>query len=1259
MRFVADGPWLPDELLSARDAGQVIFFCGAGVSQAGARLPNFLDLAERVLAKLGSALDSPARRLFEAGRKFEEAGGLTGLVASDRVFGLLEREFDVGEVRAAVAQALVAPEGYTLDAHRIVLDLSRDRAGVARLVTTNFDLLFEEADPTLVVSNPPRLPDPRRETDFRGVVHIHGRVDPTYSAACDDEFVLSSADFGRAYLADGWATRYIQTLLRRYKIVFLGYSADDPPVQYLLEALSRSDERPNELYAFQAGNIALASAQWAHKGVTPIPYDSSNRHAALWNTLAAWAERARNIDAWSDRVIAGAAGGPPAMLPHQRGVIAHLAATQSGAKKLATAPAPPPASWLCVFDPHRRYGDPGPVDLHDYDGTRFDPFEAFGLDSDEPPPPADPSDRITRREVPTGAWDAMASTEADRENLPIEAAARLRGDMATASPKLPTRLWNLGLYLIRVADQPAALWWAAHQPSLHPDIRAQLEWTLRQQSFRFSADLRRGWRLLLWSWSTSAPDPSRARFDLEAVAQQDGWSSRLVRDAMAMYRPFLNVRPPFGSVVPENRTDVPIAQVMRAEVEYPRPYAPLPIPAEHLAHACAELRGHIEYAVAIEQEISGREDLYLDTIRADPGEELDEDAYKLTGLLATFTNLVLRLAAEDRIAARAEFERWPVNRDQVFTRLQIWAASQPTLLTGDEAAKIFLALPEEAFWTHSHERDLLFGLRDRWGDMADGDRQKIEERLLTGNFPWGEPKDNATSINAQYRLNRLEWLHRRGVVFSFDVETQITTIRQAAPDWEPKFAEQVGRPQVGPVRSIETDSDPTALRNLPIKSILATARRTSEFDFHSNVERQPFSGLVHERPALALAVLTDARRRGEFPLHEWATLIRVTSTGDAKPRLLRTVGERMARLTSEQVVELVHPISDWLRDRAKLLTVELPDVFEAVWAALVTALTTHPPAERFRRANHGWLEDALNQPAGRMASAVFADPILNDLEPGQGLPEHWKARLEQLLALSGDARRHTIATASQRLNWLYNIDPTWTGQHLVALADQPGEDGQAFWSGYLMAARTPQPELFKRLKGAFIALARNGAVRREQANKLGGMLLMGWASDPALISAIEMREVLIHANDDLRTQVIWYLQRWSLEEGSKWPDQLLPFLRDVWPRQLAVRTPRTSGSLVDLALAMSDRFPEIVAFILPRLGPAGRVSAQMTPLIDVETGLATQHPKPLLDLLWTVLPIDTGSWPYEIGKVLDALSEQEETRDDARLLELRRRDPTR
>jgi hypothetical protein len=260
MRFLPGGPALPDGLLTARDEGQVIFFCGAGVSRAKANLPDFYGLADLVVEKLHVAPDSPARRLIATAKSQEHIAGIGGLVPADRVFAVLEREFPIAEVRAAVASALCSTADVDLSAHRTVLDLARDPSGATRLVTTNFDLLFEACDSALQRRSPPNLPDPRRPRDFHGIIHLHGRVTDTYDGAFDDEFVLSSADFGRAYLAEGWATQFIRALLGRYKLVFMGYAADDPPVQYLLEALTRADGPSGGLYAFQSGNSAEAKA---------------------------------------------------------------------------------------------------------------------------------------------------------------------------------------------------------------------------------------------------------------------------------------------------------------------------------------------------------------------------------------------------------------------------------------------------------------------------------------------------------------------------------------------------------------------------------------------------------------------------------------------------------------------------------------------------------------------------------------------------------------------------------------------------------------------------------------------------------------------------------------------------------------------------------------------------------------------------------------------------------------------------------------
>jgi hypothetical protein len=428
MRFFADGPALPDELLAARDAGQVIYFCGAGVSMANAGLPDFPTLAERVIDRLGSTSHSPARRLLARSRAEERIEGLGGLVPADRIFAMLEREFEVADVRAAVARELRPAAGTDLRAHRTMLDLARAPDGRVRIVTTNFDRLFQAANRRLPIHRAPTLPDPRRPQDFHGIVHLHGLVGTDYERAEDDEFILSSADFGRAYLADGWATRFIQGLMEGYQLVFVGYSADDPPVQYLLEALSDRALARGGLYAFQAGAPDEAHALWRSKGVRAIPYSTEDGHVALWETFEAWATRARNPQAWEKRVLRRAQRGPLVMAPHERGWIRHLATFSAGAARLTQDSLP--AEWLCVFDPATRYGQPEP----NYgEGPGFDPFDAYGLD-DDTPPPLDSGDRLQRpRQVPEGAWDASRPVLGMELGRPVH----LAGGSAGLGPRRP------------------------------------------------------------------------------------------------------------------------------------------------------------------------------------------------------------------------------------------------------------------------------------------------------------------------------------------------------------------------------------------------------------------------------------------------------------------------------------------------------------------------------------------------------------------------------------------------------------------------------------------------------------------------------------------------------------------------------------------------------------------------------------------------------------------------------------------------------
>lgn len=497
MRFLKDGPTIPDDLLTARDEGRVVFFCGAGVSRAYAGLLDFFGLAENVICKLGVPTDSPAYKILNEAREIDKRTGVSGLISVDRIFGLLERDFLVRDIKTAVAEALQPHEDVDLSAHQILLNLATTPEGKVQLVTTNFDRLFENCCDTLKIWQPPSLPDPSRPGEMDGIIHLHGCATKDYAGAEGDGFILSSSEFGRAYLSDGWATEFFREIIDRYVVVFIGYTADDPPVQYLLEALNTKASPLDGVYAFQSGEANEATTKWLHKGVEAIPYAENDRHRTLWETLSAWAERAKTPDDWYKSVIDLAKNGPEQLQPHERGQVAHIISTLEGARKFSEGDEPPPAEWLCVFDPYRRYAKPGYTGGYFEQGPLVDPFDLYGLDTDIVPKKIDPDGHYEKRDAPSTAWDGFATNRLDRKNLRDDSFSAVRGYLATNVPSLPSRLFEIGTWIVKVADQPTSVWWAASQFGLHPDIQKRIQWRLQGD---IGSVTRQAWQYLFEAW---------------------------------------------------------------------------------------------------------------------------------------------------------------------------------------------------------------------------------------------------------------------------------------------------------------------------------------------------------------------------------------------------------------------------------------------------------------------------------------------------------------------------------------------------------------------------------------------------------------------------------------------------------------------------------------------------------------------------------------------------------------------------------------
>ena len=281
----------PKPLLNALRDGKLVVFAGAGVSMSEpACLPNFEELANRIAQGTGKTLQN------------EEPDHFLGRLQHDGV-----------NVHVRAAEELSKPDLKATELHRNLLRLYSN-AGQVRVVTTNFDLLFEQAAKDDFGSQPevfqaPALPSGTR---FKGIVHVHGSVSHS------DEMVITDADFGRAYLTEGWARRFLVDLFRSFTVLFVGYSHDDTIMNYLARALPVGEtthiaDEANRRFVL-IGETDGDADRWRLLGIKPISYPQTDGHdySALYKGVRHIADHVRrSVLDWQREITAIAKKPPP------------------------------------------------------------------------------------------------------------------------------------------------------------------------------------------------------------------------------------------------------------------------------------------------------------------------------------------------------------------------------------------------------------------------------------------------------------------------------------------------------------------------------------------------------------------------------------------------------------------------------------------------------------------------------------------------------------------------------------------------------------------------------------------------------------------------------------------------------------------------------------------------------------------------------------------------------------------------------------
>lgn len=284
----------PKGLLDALSNDSLVVFAGAGVSMGEpANLPNFRNLAKEIAKGTGK----------ELGKNKPE----------DQFLGELSHgEVDIYK---RASEALDRPGLEPTELHFNLLRLFSIPESV-RIVTTNFDLLFERAAEKVFDSSPEvfRAPALPLGNKFRGIIHVHGSV------CSPEDMVLADEDFGCAYLVEGWARRFLVELFRSFAVLFVGYSHNDIIMNYLERALPAGENITRFILTADE-----EIEKWKVLGISPIVYTSPSAgdHSTLYEGIGALAEKYIRWGAlgWKRKINEIAEKGPLLLDEEEEGII--------------------------------------------------------------------------------------------------------------------------------------------------------------------------------------------------------------------------------------------------------------------------------------------------------------------------------------------------------------------------------------------------------------------------------------------------------------------------------------------------------------------------------------------------------------------------------------------------------------------------------------------------------------------------------------------------------------------------------------------------------------------------------------------------------------------------------------------------------------------------------------------------------------------------------------------------------------------------
>ena len=1169
------GPELPTTFLDSILASEVVFLCGAGVSAP--QMPSFEALVDQVYDKLAVDRASSERRAFADGR-YEE------------VLDSLERRLsNPSQVRDTVADLLEVPADPYLGQHNIVLRLSRGPDNRASVVTTNFDTLFERAAEELApthLSKPPShagqaLPAPGTPP-FSGVIHLHGRLADQKLKLDSTPLVLTSADYGDAYLRSGWASRFLFDLVRCKVIVLLGYSANDAPVRYILNVFQADRPRFPDLhrvYAFDAYEYEEEEVQsrWGTLAVEPIPYCKTNRktgvhdHSRLWDSLAQLVEIAEGPKRWR-RQRAHAILAQPAddIDSATRRELSWLFRGRSDLWATALGAITDPG-WFALFQEENLWSS-----------------------NDAAWVPA--------------AW--VAKDFESRERL-VFACNWQRRFGQPFTERIERRL--------RSAADLEDLWVRAWRFFCHvePFVRHPPAYYVMQQRLATGVVLVR---------------------DLQQAVE-------LLMPKLELGPSFHEPRRNGGTPKVDRLADIVSPRMVVADLPSATMLADALVALsdrtlEILDIATAALRSSL--ALEADLELISEEYDHNDTgVPAIEGHRQNEHREGVNLLVRVLAASLAPATNLDREHTKRVVAGWPSLPGRTGLRLALHAMRDPKLFDANEAISTLLSISNDDFWSIRRETTLL--LRDRSATASTSLVQRIEDRILqtagelydrytieSGQTDWRQhARDSATWL----RLNMLE---AAGVLSeSGSKELQAIVERRSYLQREVEDRDFFGA-YAGPVWV--SAGDPAPIEETPEDDRLEAAQTLARSP--DPLLRQSWPAFCRSDPQASFDLLCEKDLTAENAVL-WSDFLAGLSIGaDATVEVRSCLAARALQHLHGTATDLLGPMLPGFSNVVFFASQQGLDGIN-YWINRLWPLVDEHGSENLA-ATEALFARAINSSAGNLAQALVLD-VDSTKKKGHGLTDEQGALLRTMAVDEGRGGQLARAVFIREVRFLLSVDEDLIVSFLRPRLSKVGDEAAALRA--TMIARFLGPAVSAHLGAALKKGAVESRASHHQGSIAANLLrpalaeVRGDTSVSWGLTAADAAQVLRDGPPELRAAALNVLSHWLRDSTDPaeeyWRTSVAPLLSRVWPQERTHRDVPCTQGFIDLVTWTGNEFPSALALVRHYLVPLGGRRGNLHSVR--ESGIASRFPMETLHLLWLVYGQRSDGMPYDMPKIIDQL----------------------